>query len=145
MLGIPSIAALLFAVWVWISLSSGPPETRYADTGSNGVIGLLQSAVYNFARTYEFFEGVSKWLSEILAMLALMATLVSVGLFVTGRGLHHQAPWARITGAVFAVALLLLSSGRLLSALRTGSVTGMALFGASVYTIWVLGWRFSER
>jgi hypothetical protein len=144
LLGIPSLGALLFLVWVWISLRPGPPLTAPAtDIGRYGFVGLLNSGAYGAAKAFELFGGVSRWVAGILGMISLAATLAGAGLFYTGRGLSHQAQWARIVGGVLAFAWLLFSIGGIQTFERGGALLSLLFAGAATYTTWVLVWRFS--
>src|ERR1700722_4718900 len=81
-LGVPSIAALLFLVYVWISLRPGPPpDASGTDIGKYGWLGLLTTGAYGVARVFEFFGGVSRWVAGVLAVLSLGTTLLSAALF----------------------------------------------------------------
>jgi hypothetical protein len=142
-LGIPSIAVLLFMAFAWVSLRPGTPATANStDIGKYGIIGLLQSGAFGVARSFEFFGGVSRWVAGVLVVLSLVATLVSAALFYTGRGLFHHDTWARVTGGLVALGLLLVSAVCVGSLPRGGALASLLFLGASGYAIWVLGWRF---
>ena len=144
LVGIPSVAALLFMIWVLISLRNPtPPDPQYTDIGKYGLVGLLQSGACGLGKVFQFFGGLSRWVAGVLAGVSVLLMLFSAALFYTGRGLHHHATWARITGGLLAVLLLLFSSGLVLGLPRAGAWSSAVILCASVYALWVLGWRFS--
>ncbi len=56
-LGVPSLVALLFLLWTWLSLRPGPPvHPASTDIGKYGAIALLESGAYGVARIFQVFR-----------------------------------------------------------------------------------------
>ncbi len=143
-LGVPSIAALLFLSWAWISLRPGHPLVApTTDIGKYGLIALLSSGAYGVGKVFEFFGGATRWVAGMLAVLSFCTTLFSASLFYTGRGLMAHALWARLAGGILTFGLLLLSFAGMMSLPRGGAWISVLFAGLATYAMWVLGWRFS--
>jgi len=144
LLAIPAISLFVFGVWAWFATDPHtPPELRSANVQTEGVVGLLQIGAYVLGKAMSALGSASRFVSEILMTLGIFAVAMSIALFLTGRGLHHHATWARIMGGLFSAGLLLASIAGVLAQHPIGSSASLVFLGGAVYALWVLGWRYS--
>lgn len=144
-LGLPALIALVCLLWAWISVHSGAsaPDQTSTSISRDGLVGLLMAGVRVLTKGFGAFAAMTSWAIAILAVLALTATLMSVLLFFTGRGLAIHAAWARIVGILLSFGLLASALGMLLFVRRPLAFVAAAPLGASVYCLWVLIRRFA--
>jgi hypothetical protein len=64
--------------------------------------------------------------------------LLAVALFLTGRGLHADAGWARIMGGVFSAGFLLFSLAAVVAVGGILRTPAAVLAAGSGYSIWIL-------
>lgn len=143
-LGLPALIALVCLLWAWISLHSGVPAPDQASNSisRDGLVGLLMAGARVLTKGFGAFAAMTSWAIAILGVVALAATLMSVLLFFTGRGLAIHAAWARIVGTLLSFGLLAIALGGFLFLRRPVAFVAAAPFGASVYCLWVLVRRF---
>ena len=150
-LGVPSIAAFVALIYTVIDLRSmpalPPDNSQYLDIDKYGLVGLLNNAVKAIGDVIgtplALAAGVAMWLLVALAIAALFAALFAVLLYLVGRGVKHRATWARFVGIILTTGLLLISILALTSLRRDLAPIAVLPVGLSLYTLWVLGWRFA--
>ena len=142
-LGIPSSIAFVFLVWESVRLHFGPSGTATGATG-NQLIDLFVQGFRLFGKLFAFLGGAAKWAFTLLAVASLVIIVAAVILFFIARGLHAGRAWARIFGILLALAALLVALV-VLAALRRPVPIALSTTAAaaSVWVIWVLGWRFA--
>lgn len=145
LLGLPGVIALVVVVRDALFLRSAPPPaaSEPLDVGTYGLAGLLSNGAQGVGHALRALNGVATWLLILFAMAMLLVVAFAVLLYVTGQGIGHQAAWARVVALALSV-LLALASCALLALLR-GELAPFALLplGLSLYTLWVLIWRFA--
>jgi hypothetical protein len=139
-LGLPSTVALVYMVWARVGLYSQPPPSAdgATDIATYGLVGLLLTGVNLAGKLLGPLGSVFVVLVDILIATSLIAVVLSVALFLTGRGLGSHAPWARIAGSSFSVVSLAFSVGWLVLLRRGPNLAGLLPLSASVYILWVL-------
>jgi hypothetical protein len=151
LLGIPSAAALAYLLYAIIDLRSTPApppdHSSYLEVGKYGLVGLLNNGVKGigavFGKPLEMAAQAAMWVIVALAIASLVAALFAVLLYFIGRGIGHRAMWARIFGIVLTSGFLLVSILALTSLRRDLAPIAVLPIGLSLYTLWVLGWRFA--
>jgi hypothetical protein len=64
-------------------------------------------------------------------------------LYLTGRGIIHHATWARISAIVLSTGLAIASCAIMAVMRRDNAPFAMLPIAASLYTLWVMIWRFA--
>jgi hypothetical protein len=135
-LAVPSVAMLVFGIWLWASTPPhATPDVRYTNVQTYGLIGMLQGGASLLGKAMNSLGAASRFFAEILITLAVFVMALSTSVFLTGRGLVHHAGWARISGFLLA--------GLVLAGSILAPRTAILLIPASIYVLWVLGWRYS--
>jgi hypothetical protein len=130
--------------YLWIDLSFGSPAPPSVASSSDGFGGLLNAAVRGIAGALDLVNSLSRWIAGVLSSAFLAATVLSAGLFFTGRGLLRRAIWARIAGALFILVVLYICVNLTFVLSPRPAAGAAALAGCCVYATWVLGFRFSK-
>jgi hypothetical protein len=151
LLGIPSAVALMGLVYTIVDLRSTPApppdHSSYLDVSKYGLVGLLNNGAKGigavFGKPFEMAAQAAMWVIVALAIASLVAALFAVLLYFIGRGIGHRATWARILGIVLTSGFLLVSIMALTSLRRDLAPIAALPIGLSLYTLWVLGWRFA--
>jgi hypothetical protein len=151
LLGLPSLAALAGLIYTGVDLATTPlpppDNSEYLDVQTYGLAGALQNGGKGvgaiLGKLLELLSGAALWVIALLSVVTLLATLFAVLLYVTGRGIGQHAGWARIVAIVLAAGLLLVSIGVLALLRRDLALLAGLPIGLSLYTLWVLGWRFA--
>ena len=134
---------------IYATPTRGPrSHSQNLDIQKYGLVGLLRERCANgVGSVLGFFAGAGSWVLAILA-IALCALLVfAVIVFLTSRGIRRRARWARIVAVLISAGVLFLFSPTLLAVLHAlrpalGTIAALPI-GVSLYTLWVLIWRFS--
>jgi hypothetical protein len=143
--GAPSLLATLYLGWGVFVLRQAPPTDASAplDIKTHGLVALLEYGVRGLVKMFELFAGAATWILAALTIAALTSTLAGVMLYLAGRGIAHHATWARILAILIFLGLLPLALGALSVLPRLLLPVGWLLIGASLYSLWVLVWRFN--
>jgi hypothetical protein len=146
LLGIAAVAALVDLADTALMLRRLPPPEAGAplDVGTYGLVGLLANVARGVGKAgYAFLTGPGAWFIELLIVVALMTLLLAALLYFTGRGVGHHATWARIVAIGMSIGLTMVSCS--VAALMERNVAPLAVvpIGLSLYTLWVLIWRFA--
>jgi hypothetical protein len=112
------------------------------DIGTYGFIGLMSNIARSLGPIVHALAGAAGWVMTVLAVAAFVVLLFAVLLYLTGRGIGQHAIWARITAIVSSCALALISCAVMAALRRDLAVFAAAPLGLSLYTLWVLIWRF---
>jgi len=150
-LGVPSIAAFVALIYTAIDLRSmpapPPDHSQYLDIDKYGLAGLLNNGVKGIGDVigtpFALAAEAASWLIVALAMASLVAALFAVLLYCVGRGVKHRARWARFVGIILTTGCLFISILALTSLRRGLAPFAVLPVGLSLYTVWVLGWRFA--
>ncbi|HEY2013791.1 MAG TPA: hypothetical protein VGH38_09840 [Bryobacteraceae bacterium] len=90
------------------------------------------------------FSGAAKWAMATLTAASLVSVVCAAIFFFTSHGLHALRPWSRILGILVAIVLLLISLAASTALRRPLPLAISTIIAAlSIYTIWILGWRFA--
>ena len=141
--GVPSLAAL---VMVCASLFSPVPaadNSPYLDIGTYGIAGLLANGAHVVGSVCAWLGHLLRWMLEAIAVGLAATLLFAVALSLTGRSVLRHAPAARVAAIVFAGLFLLVWSVALVSLPRSAMAVSAIGVAASLYAIWVLGWRYT--
>jgi hypothetical protein len=144
LIGVPSLLTLLSLGGSFFVLGQSlPPDpSESLDLKTYGLVALLAQGAEALGKTLYFLAGLALWIVVAAATAALLTLIFAVILYATGRGIGNHATWARIVGGLITVGLLLCSLG-LLAALRSDlALLAWLPIGLSLYTLWVLCWRF---
>ena len=145
LLGIPGVVAFVVVIRDVLLLRKAPPPGNSAplDIGTYGLVGLLTNAARGIGPALHALSRMATWLLTLLAGGLLVVVLFAVLLYLTGNGLDQQAVWARITALALSASLAV-GSCTLIARLRRKLALLAALpLGLSLYTLWVLIWRFA--
>jgi hypothetical protein len=145
LLAVASITTLVDVADTWFEIRRMPtPEIGPPlDLKTYGLVGLLHNAARGFGYGVHAMAGLFSILLVVLAVTATFGLLVAVLLYLTGSGIGRHAIWARIV-AILTAALLALASCAVMAVMRRDHAPFAALpIGLSLYTLWVLIWRFA--
>jgi hypothetical protein len=92
---------------------------------------------------YAFLSGPAYWIVVLLAVAALIALLFAALLYLTGRGIGHHATWARVVAILMSLGLTAVSYSLATMMQRNLAPLAAVPIGLSLYTVWVLIWRFA--
>jgi hypothetical protein len=145
LLALGSIAALVdLGDTVLLIRRTPPPDTGAPlDVGTYGLVALLVNTARGAGYLLHALAAVLGVLLVILMALAALALLFGVLLYLTGRGIGHHATWARIIGMLISASLALTSVGFTVVMRRDHAPFAALPIGLSLYTLWVLIWRFA--
>ena len=145
LLGVPGVVAFVVVIRDVLFLRRAPPPDNSAplEIRTYGLVGLLTNAARGIGPALRALNRVATWLLTLLAVALLVAVLFAVLLYLTGSGLDQQAVWARIVALALSASLAV-GSCTLIARLRRQLAPLAALpLGLSLYTLWVLIWRFA--
>ena len=149
MLAVASIVALIVTVPDIFTLHQlgTAGHSQNLDIQKYGLVGLLQNGANGVGSVLGFFAGAGSWVLAILSVAFFALLVFAVVVFLAGRGIRRRAGWARIVAGLISLGVLLLFFPALLLALHAlrpalGAIAALPI-GASLYTLWVLIWRFA--
>jgi hypothetical protein len=145
LLALASIAALAdFADTAWVMRQMPPPDTSAAlDLQTYGLVALIANAARGAGYVLHALSGVLSIILVALAITAVFGLLFGVLLYLTGRGIGQHAVWARIMAMLISAGLALISCAVMLVMRRDHAPFAVLPIGVSLYTLWVLIWRFA--
>ncbi len=107
-LGLPALAVLIiyscYRVRVWL-VPPPPPSARVKNP--DAILLILEGMTRTIGAVSNVLGFFGKFVFAALAILSAGALLLAVALFFTGRGLHAQQEWARISATVIAAGVTL--------------------------------------
>ncbi|MGC1444433.1 MAG: hypothetical protein WA837_03120, partial [Xanthobacteraceae bacterium] len=107
-----------------------------------GLVALIVNTARGADYLLHALAGVASFMLVMLAVAAVLTLLLGALLFLTGRGIGHHAAWARITAMLLSSGVALMSCA-VMAVMRRDHAPFAALpIGVSLYTLWVLIWRF---
>jgi hypothetical protein len=145
LLALASIATLVdLADTALVMKRTPPPDTSAPlDIGTYGLVALISNAARGANHLLHALAGVMSFILVMLAVAAVLTLLFGVLLFLTGRGIGHQAAWARIMAMLISAGLALLSCAVMVAMRRDHAPFAALPIGLSLYSLWVLIWRFA--
>ena len=145
LLALPAIATLLIVADLALTLHELPPPDNSPplEVGTYGFIALMVNVLRGLGPILRALAAAAGWVTIALAVAAFVVLLFSVLLYLTGRGISQHATWARIIAIALSVGLALVSCALMAALRRDLAVFAAAPFGLSLYTLWVLIWRFA--
>jgi hypothetical protein len=146
LLGVPSFVVLIDIVVNLFVLKTPMPQPDNSaplDVQKYGVVALLDYGARGIGAMFGAFSALAVWVAQLFAALLFVVVLFALLLYFTGRGIAHHAMWARVMGMLICVALLLACVGLLSVTDRTATAVVCMGIAVSLYTIWVLGWRYA--
>ena len=107
-LGLPSITGLLsYAGYILHSRLAPANSSIGAVKNPDAILLMLKgmaSVVQGFANVLGF---LGRYVMTGIALLSVFGLVMAVGFWATGRGLHHQDPWARgLAGVIVGIGFL---------------------------------------
>jgi len=143
-LALPSVPGFLYFGWVALRMRMLPsPPSTEAAASPDSLIGLLELGARAFGSIFRAVGAAGQWLTTVLAVVFLLALLLSGGLFFTGRGLQAHAGWARMMAILFALGMMLLSLVAMVVARRGIFPLFASVAAGCVYAIWIMLRRFA--
>ena len=143
MLGLPSLVALLVICVSLFLLHPEPDKSSYLDVGTYGIAGLLANGARGVGQVFAWLGGIAAWIEEAIAVGLIAAVLFAAGLYFTGTGIRRHSAPARIVAFAIALVFLFFWLVVLLSLSRSAMAVPVMGVAVSLYTIWVLGWRYA--
>lgn len=146
LLAVLSLAALAdFANTALVMRAVPPPDKRpFLDIGAYGLVGLLDNGAQVASRALYALGGLAAWLLVVLAVIAVVTLLFGVLLYFVGRGMRRGSGWTRVLGVGLTVFFALLPFSWLATVSRNGALVASVPIALSLYTLWVLIWRFND-
>jgi hypothetical protein len=119
-----------------------PDSSAPLDIGTYGLVGLLWNGARGVEHILHALAGLANVLLAILAVVAVLALVFGVLLYLTGRGIVHHATWARISAIVMSAGLVITTCAVMAVMRRDNAPFGLLPIAVSLYTLWVMIWRF---
>jgi hypothetical protein len=121
-----------------------PPDTGAPlDVGTYGLVGLISNAARGVGHVLHALAGLAAIMLALLAIVSVLALAFGVLLYLTGRGIFHHATWARISAIIMSAGLAIASCA-IMAVMRRGNAPFAAIpIALSLYTLWVMIWRFA--
>jgi hypothetical protein len=144
LLGLPSLVASLyfgFAV-LRMYLASPAPRPNASAESSSVIITAVDVITRTASVVFGFLGAVGEGIARVATAVSVFVLLISLTLFITGRGLHAHAAWARWVAGLAMFLVLLVSAMLTLSAgpKGLGSLIALTITSCSLYALWAL-WR----
>ena len=145
LMGVLSLLGLAdFASTAYVMRSVPPPDQGPPlAINKYGIVALLDDGARVFDHVMHGFMGLMTWVLAGLAILATLVLLTGILFFFIGRGMAHRAMWARVTGAGIAAFFLFAAVLTITSFRGDAQYVAAVPLGFSLYTLWVLVWRFA--
>ena len=145
LLAVASITTLVDVAGTWFELRQLPPPDvgPPVDIRTYGLVGLLHNAARGFGYGVHAMAGLFNILLVVLAVIAMFGLLVAVLFYLTGSGISRHAAWARIVAMLISTLLGLASCAVMAVMRRDHAPFAVLPIGLSLYTLWVLIWRFT--
>jgi predicted permease len=140
LLGLPSLAAVLYFVWALVGLHLTPTAAAGGKTDANSLVGLLVGGAQLAGKALKWFTTSAQWAIALLGVVSMLLLVAAIALFAIGRGLQAHQTWARILGMLLAAVLLFAGASCALMLRQGLAAAASALAATSVYILWVL-WR----
>ena len=109
LLGLPGVALLIHCGFHAMQRrlhATLPPESGVEANGagnSNGLVMILRGVAEALGTVGRFANALDDMIYGIFTGVATLAVVLGVALWLTGRGLHTQAGWARVVAVVLAL------------------------------------------
>jgi Zn-dependent protease with chaperone function len=144
-----ALPSSLMAITMGIAACKAAPAVAqqrpdYLSVTQYGLVGLLANAASGAGEVLSLLNGLAAAILGLIAVLALIAALCGVLLYVVGRGLRVSAPWARFMAAVIMVVVLLSSPPALCVLEGAARLSGFVAPILSIYVLWVLKARYAD-
>ena len=138
-LGLPSLLGILFSIVFGVRLWLMPtPPANAPVKNPDAILMILEGITRAVGLGAGFLSGIGKVMVVVIGAVSVVAFILAVVFFHTGRGLIAHQAWARGTGMVMLGGILLVSLGALLS-MRMPMRLLPALFAAiTCYALWTL-------
>jgi hypothetical protein len=145
LLALPAVATLIAAADLAWTLRELPPadNSPLLDIGTDGFVALMVNVARGLGPIVHALAGAAGWVTTMLAIAAFVVLLFAVLLYLTGRGIGRRATCARILAMALSCALAFVSCAVMAALRRDLVVFAAAPLGLSLYTLWVLIWRFA--
>ncbi|MBZ5611087.1 MAG: hypothetical protein LAP38_22725 [Acidobacteriia bacterium] len=144
LLGLPSLAALLYFVWALVGLHLTPTGNTGGKPEYNSLVGLLVGGAQLAGKAMKWLTAGAQWAIILLAALSLLLLVFAIVLFAVGRGLHAHHAWARVLGVILASGLLLAGASSALMFRQSLAVAAASVVAAmSAYVVWALCREFA--
>ena len=145
LLAIPAIATLFVVADLALSLHELPAldNSEPLDIGTYGIIALMVNALRILGPILHAIAGLAGWALALLAIAATLVLAFAALLCMTGRAIGDHASWARILAGLMSFCLALVSLAAMTALRRDLAPFAAAPLGLSLYTLWVLIWRFA--
>jgi hypothetical protein len=141
-LGVPSLAALAAICINLFLLRPAPNKSSDLAIGTYGIAGLLANGARGIGRLFDWLGSIATWIEEALAIGLIGAVLFAVMLYSVSRGIERHSATARIVAFVVSCVFLLFWLALMFFLPREVLALAGLGVGLSLYTIWVLGWRY---
>jgi hypothetical protein len=143
LLGVPSLVVLLVICLSLFILHPEPDKSAYVDVGTYGLAGLLANGAHAVGALFRWLGGIAAWIEKTVAIGLIVLIGFAACLYVTGKGIDRHSRPARIAAFAIAMVFLFFWLLMLLSLSRHAMVLPAVGAAVSLYTIWVLGWRYT--
>lgn len=146
LIGVPSLLVLFDLVVNLFVLNTPMPQPDNSpplDVQKYGIVALLSYGARGVGAMFGALGALAEWVAQLLAMALFFVVLFALLLYFTGRGIAHHASWARVMGIAISVLVLIGWTSALSVLSREGIVVACVGIAVSLYTIWVLGWRYA--
>jgi hypothetical protein len=128
----------------WVMRQVPPADTGAAlDIHTYGLVALIANAARAAGFALRALGGILNFILVVLAVAAVLALLFGVLLYLTGRGIGQHAAWARVMAMLISLGLALASCAVMVVMRRDNAPFAALPIGLSLYSLWVLIWRFA--
>jgi hypothetical protein len=146
LMGVPSFLVLLDLVvnlFVLKTPAPQPDNSAPLDVQKYGIVALLDYGARGMGAMFGAFAAMAEWVAQLVVVALFFVVLFALLLYFTGRGIAHHATWARVMGIAICMLVLIGWTSALSVLSREGIAVACVGIAVSLYTIWVLGWRYA--
>ena len=138
-LGLPSLLGTVFSIVFGIRLWLLPSPSASAPVKNpDAIIMILEGITRVVGAGAGFFGAVGKMMVGVVAVVSVVALILAVTFFYTGRGLHAHQGWARGMAGVLLAGLLLFSLLALVSVRMPVQVLPALFVIGTIYALWTV-------
>ena len=145
LLGVASLVVMVDSGYsAYVARHAPPPDNSPPlDIGKYGLAGLLWNGGQVAGRALHTLSLAAAWILAVVAVVAFVLFLLAVLIYATGAGIARQRAWARVAGVLLSLGLGFTTISALFVVDRDAIPIVAVPAVLSLYTLWMLVWRYA--